>query len=102
MKTIVAGRIVTSETEYVEAALGFDFVPTVADLADFAEFVEDITDPSHSAIDAENALYLRTLTTNVVPLPRRGTVWCCPPSPRRSWRPRGWRRGRPPTTCTNC
>lgn len=74
MKTIVAGRIVTSETEYVEAALGFDFVPTVADLADFAEFVEDITDPSHSAIDAENALYLRTLTTNVVPLPRRGTV----------------------------
>jgi hypothetical protein len=75
VRTIVAGQNVTSEGEFTEAALGFvDFIPTAADFADYAAFVEDITDPSHSEIDAENALYLRRRMANVVPLPRRGTA----------------------------
>lgn len=71
MKSIVAGRIVISETEYVEAALG-DFVPTAQDLKAFAEFVSDTYDSgaSRSEVDVENTVYYGSLTTNVVSLPR--------------------------------
>lgn len=84
MRTIVSGRIVASETEFVEAALGH-FVPTAADLADFAEFVADTSEPARSSIDAENISYLHAeleqlreqelkQLANIVPMPRRGTT----------------------------
>ncbi|MEU3189481.1 hypothetical protein ABZ686_02300 [Streptomyces sp. NPDC006992] len=83
MRTIVAGRIIKSEAEFVEAALGF--IPTTQDLKDFAEFVEDTCEPASDSIDAENIVYLRTeiealrererqeleQLAGVVPLPRR-------------------------------
>lgn len=84
MRTIVAGRIVGSEDEYIEAAMGFGI--DVAALraaspelrADFVEFLEDTSDPT-SAIDRENIEYLRRVLgirppANVVPMPRRGTT----------------------------
>ncbi|MFF8414677.1 hypothetical protein [Streptomyces omiyaensis] len=71
MKSIVAGRIVISETEYVEAALG-DFVPTAKDLKAFAEFVSDTYGPvsARNEVDVENTVYYGSLTSNVVSLPR--------------------------------
>lgn len=88
MNIIVAGQKVVTATEFVEAAIGFDFdlgdppvetddrfVPGLEDLRDLAEFVEDVTDPAGSALDAENALHFRALTSNVVALSqRRGRV----------------------------
>ncbi len=73
-----------SETEYIEAALGFgiDFADLRAASpemqAAFLEFVEDTSDPENG-IDRENIAHLRrTLSirppANVVPLPRRGTA----------------------------
>ncbi|MEW1551309.1 hypothetical protein [Streptomyces tsukubensis] len=84
MRTIVAGRIVGSESEYIEAALGFgiDFAALRAASpelrADFVEFLVDTSDPA-SEIDRENITHLRRVLgvcppANVVPLPRRGTV----------------------------
>lgn len=84
MRTIVAGQIVASQSEFIEAAIGFgvDFdALRGADpqlKADFVEFLEDTSDPA-SDIDAENIKYLRrTLrvrrAATVVPLPRRGTA----------------------------
>lgn len=84
MRTIVAGRIVGSEDEYIEAAMGFgiDFAALRAASpelrADFVEFLEDTSDPT-SAIDRENIEHLRRVLgirppANVVPLPRRGTA----------------------------
>lgn len=76
MNSIVAGRIVISETEFVEAAMGVDFVPTAQDLKAFAEFVSDTYGPvsSRSEVDVENTVYYRSLTSNVVPLPRGGVA----------------------------
>ncbi|MFD5342303.1 hypothetical protein ACFWJY_00655 [Streptomyces anulatus] len=82
MQIIVAGQRIVSQSEFVEAALGF--TPTESDLADFAEFVAEGYGPSdlQSEVDAENTFYFRrrkptsrrrTTTaadTNVVPLPR--------------------------------
>ncbi|MET9016891.1 hypothetical protein ABZX74_39445 [Streptomyces olivaceoviridis] len=84
MRTIVAGRIVGSESEYIEAAMGFgiDFAALRAASpelrADFVEFLEDTSDPD-SAIDRENIEHLRRVLgirppANVVPMPRHGTV----------------------------
>ncbi|MEU0287511.1 hypothetical protein [Streptomyces sp. NPDC006147] len=83
MRTIVAGRIVGSESEYIEAAMGFvDFAALRAASpelrADFLEFLEDTSDPT-SAIDRENIEHLRRVLgirppANVVPMPRRGTA----------------------------
>ncbi|MEW2265927.1 hypothetical protein ACGF5T_33440 [Streptomyces sp. NPDC047853] len=84
MRTIVAGRIVGSESEYIEAAMGFgiDFAALRAASpelrADFVEFLEDTSDPT-SAIDRENIEHLRRVLgirrpANVVPLPRPGTA----------------------------
>ena len=84
MRTIVAGRIVASQSEYFEAAYGFgvDF-DALRDAdsqmkADWVEFLEDSSDPA-SDIDRENIAYLRrTLrvrrAATVVALPRRGTA----------------------------
>ncbi|MDX2697155.1 hypothetical protein [Streptomyces ipomoeae] len=84
MRTIVAGRIVASQTEYFEAAFGFgvdfdalrDATPQLK--ADFVEFLEDSSDPA-SEIDRENIAYFRRAlrvrrAATVVPLPRRGTA----------------------------
>ncbi|MFF3256506.1 hypothetical protein ACFYWP_37245 [Actinacidiphila glaucinigra] len=84
MRTIVAGRIVASEKEYQEAALGFgsdlaalrDASPAMQ--ADFLEFVQDTSDPA-SDIDRENIDYLRRELgirppAAVVPMPRTGTT----------------------------
>jgi hypothetical protein len=85
MRTIVAGRIVGSEQEYIEAALGLgtDFAALRAaspDLrADFLQFLEDTSDPD-SDIDRANITHLRRVLlgnrppANVVPMPRRGTA----------------------------
>ncbi|MEU2098711.1 MULTISPECIES: hypothetical protein [Streptomyces] len=86
MRTIVAGRIVGSESEYIEAAMGFgiDFDALRAASpelrSDFLEFLVDTSDPD-SEIDRENIVYLRRALgvrrppANVVPLlPRRGTA----------------------------
>ncbi|MCT9142427.1 hypothetical protein [Streptomyces violarus] len=84
MKTIVAGRIVDSESEYIEAAMGFgiDFAALRAASpelrADFLEFLEDTSDPN-SSIDRENIAHLRRVLgvrppANVVPMPRPGTA----------------------------
>jgi hypothetical protein len=75
VKTIVAGRIVASEHEFVEAALGaLEFVPTAADFRDFAEFVKDTTAGPANAIDIENVAWLRNQLADIVPLPRRGAT----------------------------
>jgi hypothetical protein len=84
VRTIVAGRIVASQSEYMEAAFGFgvdfdalrDASPQLK--ADFVEFLEDTSDPA-SDVDRENIAYLRrTLrvrrAATVVPLPRPGTA----------------------------
>lgn len=83
MNTIVAGQRIVTAAEFVEVAVGFDFdlgdpaetderfAPGLEDLRDLAEFVEDVTDPSRSALDAEDALYFRSLTANVVALSER-------------------------------
>ncbi|MFD5588785.1 hypothetical protein ACFWII_33895 [Streptomyces sp. NPDC127063] len=84
MKTIVAGRVVDSESEYIEAALGFgiDFADLRAASpelrAAFVEFVEDTSDPDND-IDRENIAHLRRMLgirppAKVVPLPRRGVA----------------------------
>lgn len=84
MRTIVAGRIVASQGEYIEAAIGFgvdfdDLRTADPELkADFVEFVEDTSDPA-SGIDHENIDYLRRALhvrrpAVVIPLPRRGTA----------------------------
>ncbi|MCX4682447.1 hypothetical protein OG413_45795 [Streptomyces sp. NBC_01433] len=81
MNVIVAGQRIVSETEFVEAAIGF--TPTEDDLAAFAEFVAEGYGPAErrNEVDAENDFYFRrrkpsprrtrqARTTNVVPLPR--------------------------------
>lgn len=84
MRTIVAGRIVGSESEYIEAAMGFgiDFAALRAASpelrSDFLEFLVDTSDPD-SEIDRENIKHLHLVLgvrppANVVPLPRRGTA----------------------------
>ncbi|MFD4555290.1 hypothetical protein ACFWP5_13385 [Streptomyces sp. NPDC058469] len=84
MRTIVAGRIVGSESEYIEAAMGFgtDFAALRAASpelrSDFLEFLVDTSDPD-SEIDRENIKHLRRVLgvrplANVVPMPRRGTA----------------------------
>ncbi|MGW5042136.1 hypothetical protein ACWEQK_28665 [Streptomyces parvulus] len=84
MRTIVAGRIVGSEGEYVEAAMGFgiDFDALRAASpelrAAFLDFLVDTSDPDND-IDRENIVHLRRVLgvrppANVVPLPRRGTA----------------------------
>lgn len=86
MNVIVAGQRIVSETEFVEAALGFDnFIPTADDLADFAEFVAEGYGPidQYTEVDAANTFHYRsrkpaprrtrksrTADTNVVLLPR--------------------------------
>ncbi|MGD6765980.1 hypothetical protein ACOKM5_44365 [Streptomyces sp. BH097] len=81
MNIIVAGQRIVTAAEFAEVAMGFEqaveapapklFIPGPQDLVDFAEFVEDVTDPSGSEVDAENALYYRSLTANVRALSRR-------------------------------
>ncbi|CAL9677809.1 hypothetical protein SUDANB105_08120 (plasmid) [Streptomyces sp. enrichment culture] len=84
MRTIVAGRIVGSESEYIEAAMGFggDFAALRAASpelrAAYVEFLVDTSDPDND-IDRENIAHLRRVLgvrppANVVPLPRRGTA----------------------------
>ncbi|MEU3978129.1 hypothetical protein [Streptomyces bacillaris] len=81
MNVIVAGQRIVSETEFVEAAIGF--TPNADDLADFAEFVAEGYGPAErrNEVDAENDFYFRRRkptprrtrkprTANVVPLPR--------------------------------
>ncbi|MFJ8811280.1 hypothetical protein [Streptomyces sp. NPDC102490] len=83
MNVIVAGQRIVSETEFVEAAIGF--TPTEDDLADFAEFVAEGYGPAErrNEVDAENDFYFRrrkpssrrtrkprTANGTVVPLPR--------------------------------
>ncbi|MFD5300466.1 hypothetical protein ACFWJU_35340 [Streptomyces mutabilis] len=85
MNVIVAGQRIVSETEFVEAALGF--TPTEKDLKDFAEFVAEGYGPAErrNEVDAENDFYFRrrkldprrprkarTVHGNAVPLPRSG------------------------------
>jgi hypothetical protein len=79
---IVAGQRIVSQSEFVEAAIGF--TPTETDFADFAEFVADGYGPTdqRNEVDAENTFYFRrrkpttrtrkprTANGNVVPLPR--------------------------------
>ncbi|MFE0453136.1 hypothetical protein ACFW2D_17985 [Streptomyces sp. NPDC058914] len=84
MRTIVAGRIVASETEYIEAAVGVgvdlaELCGASRDLrAEWLEFLEETSDPT-SEIDRQNIAYLRRVLgvrpkAAVVPLPRRGTA----------------------------
>ncbi|MGW3414586.1 hypothetical protein [Streptomyces sp. NPDC000888] len=83
MRTIVAGRIVGSESEYIEAAMGFGIDAALRAAfpelrSDFLEFLVDTSDPD-SEIDRENIKHLRRVLgvrppANVVPLPRRGTA----------------------------
>ncbi|KUL73963.1 MULTISPECIES: hypothetical protein [unclassified Streptomyces] len=84
MKTIVAGRIVGSEGEYIEAAMGFgsDFAALRAASpelrAAYVEFLVDTSDPDND-IDRENIEHLRRVLgvrppANVVLMPRRGTA----------------------------
>ncbi|MEV0580911.1 hypothetical protein [Streptomyces sp. NPDC050392] len=84
MNIIVAGQRIVSETEFVEAAIGF--IPTEDDLDAFAEFVAESYGPAdrRNEVDAENDFYFRrrkqptarrtrkprTANGNVVPLPR--------------------------------
>ncbi|NEE32849.1 hypothetical protein G3M53_46330 [Streptomyces sp. SID7982] len=83
MNVIVAGQRIVSETEFVEAAIGF--TPNADDLADFAEFVAEGYGPAErrNEVDAENDFYFRrrkptprrtrkprTANATVVPLPR--------------------------------
>ncbi|MFD5899663.1 hypothetical protein [Streptomyces sp. NPDC060366] len=83
MNVIVAGQRIVSETEFVEAAIGF--TPTEADFADFAEFAAEGYGPAdqRNEVDAENDFYFRrhkptrrrasrprTANGTVVPLPR--------------------------------
>ncbi|WP_055689930.1 hypothetical protein [Streptomyces prasinus] len=88
MRTIVAGRIVGSESEYIEAAMGFgiDFAALRAASpelrSDFVDFLVDTSDPD-SEIDRENIAHLRRELgvrppANVVPLPRRGIAALSP------------------------
>lgn len=63
MNVIVAGQRIVSETEFVEAAMGFDgFTPTADDLKDFAEFVSEGYGPvgQRSEVDAANDFYYRS------------------------------------------
>jgi len=85
---IVAGQRIVSETEFAEAAMGFDgFTPTEADLKDFAEFVAEGYGPDdrRNEVDAANDFYFRRRkpvarrrrkaqggSANVVPMPRIG------------------------------
>ncbi|OEJ20804.1 hypothetical protein AR457_41780 (plasmid) [Streptomyces agglomeratus] len=73
-----------SESEYVEAAMGFgiDFAALRAASpelrSDFLEFLVDTSDPDND-IDRENIKHLRRALgvrppANVVPLPRPGTA----------------------------
>ncbi|NUS56314.1 MAG: hypothetical protein HOV66_15875 [Streptomycetaceae bacterium] len=87
MNVIVAGQRIVSETEFAEAAMGFDgFTPTEADLKDFAEFVAEGYGPDdrRNEVDAANDFYFRRRkpvarrrksqsgSATVVPLPRLG------------------------------
>lgn len=90
MNVIVAGQRIVSQTEFAEAAMGFDgFTPTEADLKDFAEFVAEGYGPDdrRNEVDAANDFYFRRrkpitrrrrkakqggATNNVVPMPRIG------------------------------
>lgn len=70
MNVIVAGQRIVSETEFVEAAMGFDgFIPSEADLKDFAEFVAEGYGPvdQRTEVDAANDFYFRSRK----PAPRR-------------------------------
>ncbi|MET8859248.1 hypothetical protein [Streptomyces sp. NPDC004579] len=84
MNIIVAGRIVGSENEYIEAAMGFGIDSAALRAAspelqsDFLEFLEDTSDPDND-IDRENIEHLRRALgvrppANVVPMPRRSTT----------------------------
>ncbi|MER5617572.1 hypothetical protein [Streptomyces sp. NPDC002215] len=83
MNIIVAGQRIVSETEFVEAAIGF--TPTADDLKGFAEFVAEGYGPveQRNEVDNANDFYFRrrkpsprrtrkprTVNGNVVPLPR--------------------------------
>ncbi|AVZ78012.1 hypothetical protein SLUN_38960 (plasmid) [Streptomyces lunaelactis] len=82
MNIIVAGQRIVSQSEFVEAAIGF--TPTEDDLNAFAEFVAEGYGPAdrRNEVDAENAFYFRrrkpttrtrkpqAVNGNVVPLPR--------------------------------
>ncbi|MCX5278310.1 MULTISPECIES: hypothetical protein [Streptomyces] len=84
MNVIVAGQRIVSETEFVEAAMGFDgFTPTADDLQAFAEFVAEGYGPvgQRTEVDAANDLYYRsrkaprrsrkprTANADIVPMP---------------------------------
>ncbi|MFF4902577.1 hypothetical protein [Streptomyces sp. NPDC001068] len=84
MNTIVAGRIVGSEGEFIEAAMGFgidfDALRTAPSelQSDFLEFMTDTSDPDN-LIDRENIEHLRRALgvrppANVVLLPRPRTA----------------------------
>jgi len=88
VNVIVAGQRIVSETEFAEAAMGFDgFTPTEADLKDFAEFVAEGYGPAErrNEVDATNDFYFRRRkpiarrrrkaqggSATVVPMPRIG------------------------------
>ncbi|MFE9437085.1 hypothetical protein [Streptomyces sp. NPDC006640] len=84
MRIIVAGRVVSGEGEYLEAALGFgpgfDELRTASPelRSDFLEFMTDTSDPDNP-IDRENIEHLRRVLgvrppANVVLLPRRAAT----------------------------